>query len=279
MNPNPFAIHVLGELLAAHSGQQLVESRWWRVEAMLQPVLRAHAIESIDRLAMLVARGGSKALRLAVVEALINHESSFFRDPPLFGRLMSFVETRLRAARAAGRCLRIWSAGCSTGQEAYSLAIAFAERPGLWDGWSIDILGTDVSAEAIDRARNGAYSQFEIQRGLPVRQMLRWFDNRDGGWHALPDLAHRVRFDVHNLLDGPPPGRFDVVLCRNVLLYFGAAMQVKVLGRLHDALAGDGVLMLGAAETALGATRLFGPDREASGLYRPAMRPGRSVAA
>jgi chemotaxis protein methyltransferase CheR len=233
--------------------------------------MRLHGIDSLEKLATMVAAGRNPDLATSVAEALLNHESFFFRDPLAFNLLVETICGPLREARMAQRRLRVWSAGCSTGQEAYSLAISFTERPELWDGWTIDILGTDVSSTAIERAKSGVYSQFEIQRGLPVRQMLRWFDSKDDDWHAVPEIRRKVNFQVHSLLNPSPiTSAFDVILCRNVLLYFSQDVRANVFERLCSGIAADGILMLGAGETVLGQTRLFESDPDARGLYRPA---------
>jgi chemotaxis protein methyltransferase CheR len=272
MELSPLAIRVFSDLLEAHTGQQLADNRLWRVETALQPLLRMHQIDSLEKLATMVAARRNPELGEAVAEALLNHESFFFRDPPAFNQLVDVINGPLRAARMNERRLRIWSAGCSTGQETYSLAIGFAENEQLWNGWTIEILGTDVSSTAIERAKSGIYSQFEIQRGLPVRQMLRWFDSRDEDWHAVPDLRRKVSFQIHSLLERPPTvAPFDIILCRNVLLYFSQNVRTGVFEQLRSCIAPDGVLMLGAGETVLGQTRLFESNAEARGLYRPAV--------
>jgi chemotaxis protein methyltransferase CheR len=276
---SPLVIKVFGELLETRTGQELAENRLWRVESALQPVLRAHQIDSLDRLATMVGADRSGALGDQIAEALLNHESFFYRDPPAFTQLTDMIAGPLREARMASRRIRIWSAGCSTGQEVYSLAISFAEKPELWSGWNIDILGTDVSKAAIERASAGSYSQFEIQRGLPVRQMLRWFESRDEDWHAVAELRRKASFQVHSLLAPPPRGgSFDVILCRNVLIYFSQRVRTTVFEQLRGAIAPDGVLMLGAGETVLGQTSLFESNPEARGLYRPAMGANRRAA-
>lgn len=271
MELSPFAVRIFGSLLETRTGQQLAENRLWRVETALRPLMREQNIESLENLATMVAGERNPALGDAVAEALLNHESFFFRDPPAFTQLTETIAGPLRDARQAERRLRIWSAGCSTGQEVYSLAMSFAERPDLWEGWTIDILGTDVSRSAVARSKSGVYSQFEIQRGLPVRQMLRWFESRQEDWHAVPEIRNRVSFQVHSLLNPSPGARpFDVILCRNVLIYFSQAARASVFERLCQAIAPDGVLMLGAGETVLGQTRLFESNPDARGLYRPA---------
>jgi chemotaxis protein methyltransferase CheR len=165
--------------------------------------------------------------------------------------------------------LRIWSSGCSTGQETYSLAMLFADEPEKWRGWTIDILGTDVSTSCIDRARRGIYSQFEVQRGLGINQTIKWFEECADGWRAVEELRRSLRFQVHNLLEpAPHPGGFDIVLCRNVLLYLSPEKKALGFDRLAGAMAEDGWLMLGAGETVIGQSSKLGADVNARGLYR-----------
>jgi chemotaxis protein methyltransferase CheR len=266
---------ILAGLLEARTGQQLTMSRRWRIETALQSLMRERGIASLDQLvATLVARG-EPALADEVVEALLNNETFFFRDRAAFDLLLGPALARLEQARARQRKLAIWCAGCSTGQEAYSLAIHFAERRSRWAGWTIDILGTDVSRAAVDRARSGVYSQFEVQRGLPVVQMMRWFHEQPGSaWRISDELQGSVRFQVHSLAERPPhPGRFDIILCRNVLLYFSPAVRQAAFGRLADAAAADAVLMLGAGETVIGQTDAFVSDPACRGLYLRAAEP------
>jgi chemotaxis protein methyltransferase CheR len=175
----------------------------------------------------------------------------------------------LAKSRDNCRRIRIWSAGCSTGQEVYSLAMLFAEDPATWAGWTIDILGTDVSGAVVERARTGVYTQFEVQRGLAINQTIRWFEEVEQGWRVVERIRRPIRFQVHNILEPPPhPGTFDIVLCRNVLLYLNAERRGLAFERLASAMAGDGWLMLGAGETVIGQTSKLGADREVRGLYR-----------
>lgn len=263
------AVRVLAALLDARAGQQLSPARRWRIGAALRPLVRRYEAESLDELAARVASGREEKLTDDVIEALLNHETSFFRDVASFRTLAERGLARLREARAGPRRLRMWSAGCSMGQEAYTLAMIVAERPDLWRDWTIDILGTDISPGAIARACAGRYSQFEIQRGLPVSHMLRRFAPAGDAWQVDDTLRRMVRFRTHNLLDAPPSGRFDVVLCRNVLLYFSGDVRRLVFGRIAGAIADDGVMMLGAGETAMGQTDQFVSDYACRGLYRP----------
>ncbi len=262
------AVRILAGLLEARTGQQLAIGRRWRIDTALRPLIAKHDIPTLDDLVHRIVSGRNAPLADEAIEALLNHETFFYRDLNAFRLLDEQGLERLRAARAGTRRLRIWSAGCSTGQEAYTIAMMIAERPDRWRGWTIDILGTDLSPTAIERAKEGRYSQFEIQRGLPVTQMLRRFDQDGGHWQASALLRQAVRFRVHNLLTPPPVGLFDVVLCRNVLLYFSPDVRTLVFSRIASAMQADAVLMLGAGETAMGQTDAFVSDFEARGLYR-----------
>ena len=265
------AHRIIAELLHAHTGQTLSENRRWRVSTALSGVFREYGISNVDQLVCLLGGPDQKRLALQVVEALLNNETYFFRDAAYFQTLANQVLPDLARKRAATRRLLIWSAGCSTGQEALSLAMLIAGQPGRWHGWTIDILGTDLSGKAIEQARSATYSQFEIQRGMPVDQMLGCFSETNDGWRAASRLREMTRFDQHNLLDPPPaPGRFDLVLCRNVLLYFDPRTRRVAFDRLASAVARDGWLMLGAGETVVGQTERFVPSPIAPGIFRPA---------
>ena len=264
------AMRALAALLEAQTGQQLATSRVWRIETSLKPLMRERGIASTDQLVTAIASGRERDLGDRVVDALLNNETFFFRDHAVFQLLNGQALDLLRQTRAQRRRLRIWCAGCSTGQEAYSLAMMIAEDRMRWAGWTVDILATDISGGAIERAQTGVYSQFEIQRGLPIRMMMSWFEQEGESWHATTALKRLVQFRRHNVLERPPlPGRFDVILCRNVLLYFPAEVRGAAFDRLASAIERDGVLMLGAGETVLGQTTRFASERELRGLYRP----------
>ena len=261
---------ILAGLLEARTGQQLTMSRRWRIETALAALLRERGIPTLDELITILVMGREPSLATQVVEALLNNETYFFRDRTPFDLLTRAALPKLAQRRHGSKRLRIWSAGCSTGQEAYTLAMMFAEEPVRWAGWTIDILGSDVSESAVRRARDGNYSQFEVQRGLGITQMIRWFEESEDGWRAIEPLRRLVRFQVHNLLEpAPHPGQFDIVLCRNVLLYLNAERRGQVFDRIAGAMAPDGWLMMGAGETVIGQTRRFEADPESRGLYRP----------
>ena len=260
---------ILAGLLEARTGQQLTMSRRWRIETALSSLLRERGIATLDELITILVMGKEPSLSQMVVEALLNNETYFFRDRSPFDVLQRFALPELAQRRAKSKRLRIWSAGCSTGQEAYSLAMLFAEEPQQWHGWTIDILGTDVSTTCIDRARSGTYTQFEVQRGLGINQTIKWFEECADGWRAVEELRRPLRFQVHNLLEQPPhPGGFDIVLCRNVLLYLSPERKALSFERIASAMAEDGWLMLGAGETVIGQTTKLGADINARGLYR-----------
>jgi chemotaxis protein methyltransferase CheR len=263
------SLQIIADLLTAHTGQQLSESRRWRVDTALGAIYRKYRIGCSDQLVCLLASPGHDGLANEVVEALLNNETYFFRDHLLFDQLSKTVLPDLAAKRANTRRLSIWSAGCSTGQEALSLSILFAERRDLWDGWSIDILATDISNQAIAAARRACYNQFEIQRGLGVVQMLKHFRETPRGWEPDSKLHERIRFRVANILE-PPPRRegFDLVLCRNLLLYFDEITKARAFEQIGHSLRPDGWLMLGAGETVIGKTDRFHPATDVQGLFR-----------
>ena len=260
---------IIADLLQSRTGQELTESRLWRVPSALSGIFRERGISNVDQLVCLLADPREHRLANEVVEALLNNETYFFRDHAYFATLAHQVLPELVRERATTKRLTIWSAGCSTGQEVLSLAMMFAEQPARWAGWQIDILGSDISGKAIATARAGLYTQFEIQRGISVAQMLNFFSETSGGWQASDKIRSLTRFQQHNVLDpAPSPGRFDLVLCRNVLLYFDTAIRQRVFDRRYRALAPEGWLMLGAGETVVGQTERFEPAACGSALYR-----------
>jgi chemotaxis protein methyltransferase CheR len=259
---------VIADLLHKRTGQHIAPSRRWRIETALAGLFRELGISTVDQLACLIEKDDDHELSQRICEALLNNETYFFRDNPYFETLANSVLPSLARARAASRRLSIWSAGCSTGQEALSLAIILSEQASLWSGWTVSILGTDISSRAIEIARRNRYSQFEIQRGMSVGRMLSFFEELGDGWAACDALRTSVRFERANLLSDPPPGApFDLVLCRNVLLYLEGAARDRAFTQLHKALRQDGLLMMGAGETSLGHTDLFQPAEGLAGFH------------
>ncbi|PAX09630.1 CheR family methyltransferase [Sphingomonas lenta] len=265
------ATAVLAALLEARTGQQIAQDRAWRLDTALKPLLRERGMESLDQLVRELLLGQDHQLGDRIVDALLNQESSFFRDAPTFDLLGEAL-----GEITAGRRARIWSAGCSTGQEPLSLAMLLAER----GADAFEILATDVSEGALARAKAGRFTQFEIQRGLPIRRMMRWFDADGADWVAKPELMRYVSFRRINMVaDQQPPGRFDLVMCRNLLMYLAADQRQAVLGRIAAALRPGGLLVLGAGETVIGQTNAFAPSPRWRGLYEAAERAGGRAAA
>lgn len=286
MEVSQASYQIIADLLAARTGQHLTESRRWRVPTALAGIFREHGISNVDQLVCLLdeprRRTSDHDLATEVVEALLNNETYFFRDKPAFDQIPEDILPELARRREHTKRISIWCAGCSTGQEVHSLAMLFEDQKDRWAGWTIDILGTDVSHRAIRAARTGLYSQFEVQRGLGVAQMLRHFDETPDGWQIRDHVRGITRFQQHNILTEPPGRqRFDLVLCRNVLLYFERENRETAFRRLSGALARDGFLMLGAGETVIGQTRDFTPSPKRMSIYelREATEPVNAITA
>lgn len=270
MISNERAYTIVTDLLYRRTGQIITPSRRWRIVTALGNILRELDLSLIEQLAERLESDPTGALGDRVAEALLNNETYFFRDVAYFDILAKQVLPELAAANAQTRTLSIWSAGCSTGQEALSLAMLLVEQGANWDGWTINILGTDISRKAIQTARRNRYTQFEIQRGISVGRMLNFFEETGSGWTAQRDLHAMVRFEQANLLEGPPAdAAFDLVLCRNVLLYFDNETRERAFSVLRRGTCGSGILMLGAGETSVGHTDAFHPAPGLAGFYRP----------
>jgi chemotaxis protein methyltransferase CheR len=260
---------VLSHVLEKATGQILLPNRQWRIETVLKPVMGRNSIPDVGVLTELLVTGAEKELEVECIDAMLNNETSFFRDQPNFALLTGPVLDFARANRADSKVIRIWCNACSTGQEPYSLAMAIAENAEKWAGWKIEIIGTDVSSAVLEKAKSGVYSQFEIQRGLPVMLMLRYFEQVETEWRLKDTIRNMVSFrQLNSLRPAALPGKFDLILCRNMLMYFGDDAKRKVLNNLADAAHSDSLLMLGAAETVIGQTDRFEASNEFRGFYR-----------
>ena len=239
----------LRSFLREASGLSLDEDKRYLIEDRLQSILRDAKLSGLDDLGRCLQANARSDLARSVAEALTINETSFFRDKILFQTLTDQLLPRLIAARADRRRLRIWCAGCSTGQEPYSIAMLIDEQMRQLSGWQIEIVATDLSRSVIETAKRGRYSQFEVQRGLPVTFLLRYFQRSGENWQISDYLRAKIAFSTLNLMESfKDLGRFDIIFCRNVLIYFDAATKARVLGHLGDALSDDGVLALGGAE-------------------------------
>ena len=259
---------VIADLLTARTGQELSGSRAWRISTALSGLFRERGISNIDQLVCLLDSPDKAVLSQQVVEALLNNETYFFRDRAMFDQLAGTVLPRIAERKADTRRLSILCAGCSTGQEALSLAMIFLSQRAAWKDWAIEITGIDISQSAINAARAAVYSQFEIQRGLSVAQMLEHFTETPTGWEASDELRAMTQFRVHNLLQPLSGGPYDLILCRNVLLYFDDIARRSILTRLVQRLDRNGWLMLGAGETVTSDQAPLKAVRGAINLYR-----------
>ena len=264
------AFTTIATFLHARSGLSIGPDKLYLLESRLAPVLATFGLIGLDALASRLAASPHGALANDVVEAMTINETLFFRDAKPFDHLRQTVLPALHARRSRGEMLRFWSAASSSGQEAYSLAMLLAESRTLLGDRRIEIVGTDISRAQVARAEAGIYSHFEAQRGLPIQSLVRHFDRDQNNWRIKPALRAAVSFRHANLLDDLSGlGRFDVVFCRNVLIYFDAATKRAVLDRIARQLAPDGMLYLGGAETTLGVTTRFTKSPAEPG-WRPA---------
>jgi chemotaxis protein methyltransferase CheR len=284
----PLDYEYLRKLLKERSGLMLSADKQYLVESRLTPLVRKTGLASIGELVTKL-RGANESLIVNVVEAMTTNESFFYRDKIPFDHFRDAIIPGLMAARAREQRLRIWCAAASTGQEPYSLAMCLKEIKAKLGGWRVEILGTDLSTEVLEKAKAGVYSQFEVQRGLPIQMLVKYFSQVGDTWQIAPDIRAMVQYKPLNLLaDLAHLGRFDVVFCRNVLIYFDQETKISVLNRISRLLEPDGYLVLGAAETVVGLTDAFKPVSDKRGLYTPnkdasrpsaiSMIPARSLA-
>jgi chemotaxis protein methyltransferase CheR len=256
-------------LVKTESGLTMTPEKAYLLESRLAPVALKWKLSGVEQLAEALRSRHDAAQIRDVTEAMTINESQFFRDTKPFDLLRDKMLPALLAARGAKRRLRIWSAACSSGQEAYSIAILLQETATL-NGWAIEIVGTDISTDMVERAKAGVYSSFEIQRGMPAKLLVKHFGRAGDKWQITEPIRRAVQFRRHNLLhDGAALGTFDVVFCRNVLIYFDIPTKAKVLAAVHRQMPADGYLVLGAAETVLGVTEMFNQSPGLPGIYVP----------
>jgi chemotaxis protein methyltransferase CheR len=264
----PLEYDFLRKLLKERSGLDLSSDKQYLVESRLIPLARKAGLADIAELVQKI-RTGAGALMSDVVEAMTTNETFFFRDKIPFDHLRQTVLPALVQARANRRSLRIWCAAASTGQEPYSIAMCVREFAGL-AGWRVEIVATDLSQEVLEKSKAGIYSQFEVQRGLPIQLLVRYFTQVGELWQLNADIRAMVQHRQLNLLEEfSHVGTFDVIFCRNVLIYFDQETKAGVFERLARSIEPDGVLTLGAAESVVGISDAFKPCPDRRGLYRP----------
>ncbi|HYM17979.1 MAG TPA: protein-glutamate O-methyltransferase CheR [Micropepsaceae bacterium] len=259
---------ILAGFLKRRSGLSITQAKSRLIENRLKPIAVRRGFKDVGGLARALDCPDEE-LGGEVADAMTTYDTSFFRDPALFHSLRETIFPALASAREDKRSLKIWCAACSTGEEPYSLAMT-ADGSARFDSWAIEILATDVSLLAIERASAGVYSQYEVMRGLPIRMLGKYFVKEHDDWRVVRAIRDRIRFRVFNLLDSfDALGKFDIIFCRNVLIYFDQATKAQVLARLSRALAPDGYLVLGEAETVLGLVKSFAPVPTMRGVFVP----------
>ncbi len=266
----PADFDYLRKILRDRSGLVLSAEKQYLAESRLLPVARRHGLMTLAELVAQIRQRPMSPLAADTVEAMTTNETFFFRDRLPFESFRDIIMPALLAARAREKRIRIWCAAASTGQEPYSLAMALREMGATVAGFRIEIVATDLSGDVLARAKSGIYSQFEVQRGLPIQLLVKYFTQIGDGWQIAPELRAMVQFRTLNLLnDFSPLGTFDVVFCRNVLIYFDQETKTGVFNRIAKQVADEGYLVLGAAETVVGLTEAFKPVPERRGLYAP----------
>ena len=271
MTPSDY--EYLRKLLKERSGLDLSADKQYLVESRLLPLARKSSLPGIPELVQKM-RNGAHALTGEVVEAMTTNETFFFRDKIPFDHLRETVIPALAQARAARRSLRVWCAASSTGQEPYSIAMCLKEAGPVLSGWRTEIVATDLSLAVLEKSKSGIFSQFEVQRGLPIQLLVKYFNQNGELWQLNADIRGMVQHRQLNLLqDFSHLGVFDIIFCRNVLIYFDQPTKANIFDRLSRMLEPDGVLALGAAESVVGITSTFKPYPERRGLYRPNVAP------
>jgi chemotaxis protein methyltransferase CheR len=269
----------IARLLKERSGLVLSKDKAYLLESRLNPVARKWEFKGFDELAAAVRTARNEALVRDITEAMTTNESFFFRDTKPFDQFRDVVLPQLLETRKGARTIRIWSAACSSGQEPYSLAMILKESEAKLQGLRFEIIATDLSNEILAKAKEGLYSQFEVQRGLPINLLVKYFKQDGDRWRISDTIRQMVKYETFNLLESPSRfGKFDVVFCRNVLIYFDQPTKSKILDGIAGVLPPDGFLYLGGAETVLGLTERFHLVPGQRGLYGPAPAAGATAA-
>lgn len=271
---NASDVRFVMEFIFKKAGIVLSADKTYFVEARLAPVARANGLASPSEVVQQMMRG-DRRLEQTVLDALTTNETFFFRDKTPFEHLENLILPSLHSTRGAGQPIRIWSAACSSGQEPFSIAMMLENLRGKFGDRRFEIYASDISESMLARARAGVFNQFEVQRGLPTKLLLQFFTKDGDVWKIADPILRRVNFFPCNLMQDPNvPGKFDVVFCRNVLIYFDRPARQQVLARLADRMQDDGVLLLGGAESIYGISDRFAPHPKERSLYIPVPRAG-----
>lgn len=263
------SFEILSERLQKRTGQTLLPDRHWRIQTSLQPIMREHGIPDLDALISVINSVDNSDLETHCLEAILNNESCFFRDQPHFALLTGQLLDAIKQKKEKDKKIRIWSSACSFGQEAVSLAISILENHQKWSDWDIEIVASDVSGHAISRAKKAIYSQFEVQRGLPIGLLIKYFTKQDQDWQAHSKILEMIQYRQYNLVDDSRYiGKFDLILCRNMVMYLNQDNKVKAFENIEKALNPDGYLMLGSAETITGYSKNLVHCQDFRGFYK-----------
>ncbi|MGA9090871.1 MAG: protein-glutamate O-methyltransferase CheR [Bradyrhizobium sp.] len=266
----PLDYEFLRKILKERSGLDLSPDKQYLVESRLIPLARRISLPGITELVQKMKTGSADGLTAEVVEAMTTNETFFFRDKIPFDHLRETMLPAMLRARASRRALRIWCAASSTGQEPYSIAMCLRELGATLAGWRVEILATDLSQGVLEKSKAGLFSQFEVQRGLPIQLLVKYFTQVGELWQLNADIRGMVQHRQLNLLqDFGHLGTFDVIFCRNVLIYFDQDTKAGIFERLARVVEPDGFMVLGAAESVVGISDAFKPHPERRGLYRP----------
>ena len=268
MQPQDF--QYLSDILKKRSGLALTEDKAYLIESRLLPIARTQGLQDIGQLCNLLITKPSEKLLVEITEAMTTNESSFFRDIKPYEALRNIVLPQLMARPSVMKNIRIWSAACSTGQEPYTISICLKEDAAKLAGWNFEIIATDLASKVVDKAKEGIYSQFEAQRGLPIQILMKYFSPLpDTSWQIKDAVRSSVQFKLQNLLEEYTSlGRFDMVFCRNVLIYFDDPTKAKITEKMAKSLTKDGVLIIGSTESLVDPTGLFAPIENFRGAYK-----------
>lgn len=263
-----FEIQYLNNLILETSGVLLTKEKAYLLEARLQSTLQKYNLNNFSELVDALQKKQDKNLKRDVVEALMINETLFFRDLSPFEQFSTILLPYLLEQRKTTKHIRIWSAGCSTGQEPYSLAMAILEQQQKYPDWRFEIFATDISTNAIEKAIIGTYSQFEVQRGLPIQHLIKYMHKEDQKWTINDEVKKLIKFQYFNLLENPLLlGKFDIIFCRNVLIYFDIDIKQKILSYFSQSLRPDGFLILGGSESTFGISDFYTHKENTKNVY------------
>jgi len=270
MNPSDYKF--LSEFLMETSGLNLGEYKRYLLESRLIPLAQSLGMTSLEELVQALKTMPTAQLKTSIVEAMTTNETLFFRDKKPFDELVSLMMPKIIEAKATQKKIRIWCAASSSGQEPYSIAMQLKESfPELNSGWNVELVATDIDKQILAKAQEGQYSQFEVQRGLSIQMLMKYFEKNDHGWQIKPELRQGITWKQLNLLDSfSSLGQFDIIFCRNVLIYFDTDRKKQILDRMAPQIPEHGYLVLGGAETVLGISDTFNRAKEfRAAVYNP----------